>query len=156
MSIAPEVLTAVNAAYDGYLKIVNAKQERFWNIDSNKDQLKRWLHSENIPVDQWISPHIWSAAFAACDALNLLESRPVPEKKWRPGEHIPFTNDVVLTREECKPSTTIQDFINRAAENRKRIEAMAPPETIHRSDGRIDHAATDRALTEWRAKFGKE
>lgn len=75
--IAPELLAKIRQALGRFIEMANCSTEQFYVIPENCQALYGQLRKMNIPETEWISEHVFSAAFLACQ--RELEKRPPRE-----------------------------------------------------------------------------
>jgi hypothetical protein len=91
VAISQQLYNAINQARIDFVETVG---EHYWDTPANREVLITFLRKEGIPPEEWISKHIFSAAFVACESQGLLEKRPIeaPESEIQRWERIEREN----------------------------------------------------------------
>jgi hypothetical protein len=74
--LTPEQLQQINASYRQAVALVNSGGEVYWDCETNKDAVCKYLHSENVAPENWGNELIFSQAILYCRAQGLVTPRP--------------------------------------------------------------------------------
>lgn len=123
MNLAPALVKEIRSALQRFITLA----PDFYPSTKNQESLFAWLRGQTIPENQWVSEHIFSAAFMAC--RNQLQTAPPEEdpavKRHRLAveKEMRDRHDGRLKSHSVEQETPFEEMRRLLKEKQTRIEA---------------------------------